>query len=80
MVQDHPLAHLIEPLKATDRCDRCGSQAYIGVLVSTASKIALLFCAHHGAQYLPALRFTALAIRDETHRLAPVAAQPDDRR
>lgn len=31
-------------LDATDRCDRCGAQAYIKVMGSTGE---LLFCGHH---------------------------------
>ena len=30
---------------ATDRCDRCGAQAYVA---AAFSKAVLLFCAHHG--------------------------------
>jgi hypothetical protein len=59
-------------LTATDRCDRCGAQAYVRVLL--ASRLELLFCAHHGRQYANALTKIAVEIRDETHRLARVAA------
>jgi hypothetical protein len=59
-------------LTATDRCDRCGAQAYVRVLL--ASRRELLFCAHHGRQYANALTKIAVEIRDETHRLARVAA------
>ena len=31
-------------LTANDRCDRCGSQAYVKIVGSTGE---LLFCAHH---------------------------------
>jgi hypothetical protein len=34
----------------------------------------LLFCAHHHRQYANALTKIAVEIRDETHRLARVAA------
>jgi len=34
----------------------------------------LLFCAHHHRQYADTLTKTAVEIRDETHRLARVAA------
>ena len=33
------------PLTATDRCDRCGAQAYVRTVLSTGSE--LLFCSHH---------------------------------
>jgi len=59
-------------LTATDSCDRCGAQAYVRVLL--ASRLELLFCAHHGRQYANALTKIAVEIRDETHRLARVAA------
>ena len=32
-------------LDATDRCDRCGAQAYVKVIGKTGS--SLLFCGHH---------------------------------
>jgi len=59
-------------LTATDRCDRCGGQAYVRVLLP--SRLELLFCAHHNRQYATALAKIAMEIRDETDRLARVAA------
>jgi hypothetical protein len=59
-------------LTATDRCDRCGAQAYVRVLLP--SHLELLFCAHHNRQYASALTRIAVEIRDETDRLARVAA------
>ena len=59
-------------LTATDRCDRCGAQAYVRVLLP--GRLELLFCAHHHRQYADALTKIAVEIRDETHRLARVAA------
>jgi hypothetical protein len=59
-------------LTATDRCDRCGARAYVRVLLP--SRLELLFCAHHNRQYASALTKTAIEIRDETGRLACVAA------
>ena len=59
-------------LTATDRCDRCGAQAYVQVLLP--SRLELLFCAHHSRQYAKALTEIAVEIRDETDRLARVAA------
>ena len=55
-------------LTATDRCDRCGAQAYVRVLLS--SRLELLFCAHHNRQYASALANIAVEIQDETMRLA----------
>jgi len=59
-------------LTAVDRCDRCGAQAYVRVLLP--SRLELLFCAHHSQQYASALTKIAVEIHDETHRLARVAA------
>jgi hypothetical protein len=59
-------------LIAADRCDRCGAQAYVRVLLP--SRLELLFCAHHNRQYAPALAKIAVEIRDETERLARTAA------
>ena len=59
-------------LSAVDRCDRCGAQAYVRVLL--ASGLELLFCAHHGREHAPALAQVATEIHDETRRLRRVAA------
>jgi hypothetical protein len=66
---DSPLAWT---LTAADRCDRCGTRAYVRVLLP--SGLELLFCAHHNRQYATALTEVAVAIRDETERLTPTAA------
>jgi hypothetical protein len=55
-------------LTAVDRCDRCGAQAYVRVLLP--SRLELLFCAHHNRQYSSALANIAVEIQDETIRLA----------
>jgi hypothetical protein len=55
-------------LTSTDRCDRCGAQAYVRVLLP--SRLELLFCAHHNRQYASALANIAVEIHDETMRLA----------
>jgi hypothetical protein len=46
----------------TDRCDRCGAQAY---LVAMKDKFELMFCAHHGTESLPALKVDGWDIHDE---------------
>ena len=61
-----------DTLNVVDRCDRCGAQAYVRVLLP--GRLELLFCAHHNRQYASALKKIAVAIQDETHRLAPAAA------
>lgn len=59
-------------LTAMDRCDRCGAQAYVRVLLSDG--LELVFCAHHNRQYAAALTKIAVDIHDETGRLACPAA------
>ena len=44
-------------LTSADRCDRCGAQARVRVLLSTGD---LLFCAHHSKAYEVSLRKQAL--------------------
>ena len=58
-------------LTAVDRCDRCGAQAYVRVLLP--GRLELLFCAHHNRQYSSALADIAVEIQDETIRLANCA-------
>ena len=53
-------------LTALDRCDACGAQAYIRVVVASGE---LLFCAHHGAKFKEKLAPTALTWEDQTSRL-----------
>jgi hypothetical protein len=59
-------------LSAIDRCDRCGAQAYVRVLLP--SRLELLFCAHHNRQHARALVEIAVEIQDETRRLRRAAA------
>jgi hypothetical protein len=54
-------------LNASDRCDRCGAQAY--VRVTMASGFDLLFCSHHSKEHADKLKQVALAIHDETKRI-----------
>ena len=67
-----------EALTAADRCDRCGAQAYVRVVLS---KSDLLFCAHHGRQHELRLREVAREFHDETARLSgtPKTASEDER-
>lgn len=55
------------PLTAADRCDRCGAQAYVRVVMQDGGD--LLFCAHHSREYGEALRNVAAEIQDETDKL-----------
>jgi hypothetical protein len=59
-------------LTVVDRCDRCGAQAYVKVLLP--GRRELLFCAHHNRQHASALAKIAIGIHDETGRLAHAAA------
>jgi hypothetical protein len=63
------------PLTATDRCDRCGAQAYIRATLASGSE--LLFCAHHAREYETGLRAIEAEIYNEADRLdetPPMAA------
>jgi hypothetical protein len=53
-------------LKATDRCDRCQSQAYFWVNGVAGD---LLFCRHHFFKYEEKLREYAFEIVDETYKI-----------
>jgi hypothetical protein len=56
-----------EPLTASDRCDRCGAQAYLRVTMAGGGE--LLFCAHHAHEHGDALRPLADCWHDETGAL-----------
>jgi hypothetical protein len=49
-----------------DRCDRCGAQAYVRVLLPAGE---LLFCAHHARAHSDAFASIATHVQDETDRL-----------
>ncbi len=66
-------------LKASDRCDRCGAQAYVRVSLVAGGE--LLFCGHHARAHEVKLRPLATEWIDETSRLTITpAAAPDDER
>ncbi|WP_070319815.1 DUF7455 domain-containing protein [Cellulomonas iranensis] len=54
------------PLTAADRCDRCGAQAYVRVVLPVGE---LLFCAHHAREHAPKFAAVATHVQDETDRL-----------
>ncbi|AYD89886.1 hypothetical protein D4740_01585 [Actinomyces sp. 2119] len=54
------------PLTTADRCDACGAQAYVRVVLASGE---LLFCAHHGRAHADALQASALFVQDESDRL-----------
>lgn len=53
-------------LTALDRCDSCGAQAYIRVMIGESE---LLFCAHHGRRHQEKLSAIATDWHDESSRL-----------
>jgi hypothetical protein len=55
------------PLTASDRCDRCGAQAYLRVQLASGGE--LLFCAHHAREHGEKLRTIAVNVHDETSKL-----------
>ena len=55
------------PLTASDRCDRCGAQAYLRVHLASGGE--LLFCAHHAREHGEKLRTIAVNVHDETGKL-----------
>ena len=68
---------LATELTASDRCDRCGAQAFIRARLVSGGE--LLFCAHHGRQHLPALMGKAIDIHDESDRLHDTSTTADER-
>lgn len=54
-------------LLGSDRCDRCGAQAYVRVRLTGGGE--LLFCAHHGRKHQAALSSMTAEWHDESHRL-----------
>lgn len=48
---------MIQTLNANDRCDACGSRAYVSVVISG---MILLFCAHHYHRFEEKLRSKVL--------------------
>jgi len=63
-------------LTATDRCDRCGAQAYLRVELATGGE--LLFCAHHAREHGDKLRAIAVTVHDETEKLSNTPATASD--
>jgi hypothetical protein len=51
------------PLSHTDRCDRCGAQAFLRAIFVCGD---LTFCGHHGRELMPSLEREALLVEDAT--------------
>ncbi len=63
-------------MTTAERCDRCGAQAYVRVLLASGGE--LLFCAHHGREHSAKLREVAAEIHDETDKLTGTPAIAPD--
>ena len=63
-------------LTAHDRCDRCGAQAYVKVMLEAGGE--LMFCAHHARAHQDAFTSIASEIIDETERLHLTPEPVDD--
>lgn len=57
------------PITGLDRCDSCGAQAYVRVVLGGSE---LLFCGHHAKKHEAKLRPMAEVWHDETSRLMDV--------
>lgn len=55
-----------DQLKVQDRCDRCGSQAFI---LAVNEDHDLMFCNHHGKEFSDALVMQGFIIIDESYKL-----------
>jgi hypothetical protein len=66
------------PLTASDRCDRCGAQAYLRVDLASGSE--LLFCAHHAREHGDKLKKVAVNVHDETSKLLGTPAASESER
>ncbi|MDJ0318124.1 MULTISPECIES: DUF7455 domain-containing protein [Arthrobacter] len=60
-------------LTTLDRCDRCGAQAYVRVVLESSGG-ALLFCGHHARAVEATLKPLSSDWHDETSRLHEKAA------
>ena len=60
-------------LTNADRCDRCGAQARVRVVLASGD---LLFCAHHAKAYEPTLREQARQWVDESATVDTSVTEP----
>ena len=60
-------------LNALDRCDRCGAQAYVRVILESTDG-ELLFCGHHARAVEATLKPLSSDWHDETGKLHEKAA------
>ena len=52
-----------DDLTSSDRCDRCGAQAFFRVVLQAGE---LLFCGHHGRAHAERLAQVAVEVQDGT--------------
>jgi len=57
-------------LALTDRCDRCGAQAYVLAVFETGE---VQLCGHHGTKHWDALKASAKEVHDFRDRLTASA-------
>lgn len=57
-------AIVLDPLGGTDRCDRCGAQAFVRARLVAGTE--LVFCGHHGREATPQLLALGAEVRDDT--------------
>jgi len=67
----------LRELVEADRCDRCGSRAYVRVLLPAGGE--LLFCAHDARHHIPVWREQQLPFQDRRHLLVAAVAAFSDR-
>lgn len=60
-------------LNAADRCDRCGAQAYVRVVLAGGGE--LLFCRHHYSEHEDKLESIAIAVDDQRERIDDLAPE-----
>ena len=54
-------------LDTSDRCDRCGAQAYVQVWLNNG--LDLMFCVHHHKEHKKILEQVVLTTHDESDRM-----------
>lgn len=57
---------VLSVLKVSDRCDRCGAQAYLKAILGESE---LMFCGHHGPEAYLGLIVSQFEIIDERYRI-----------
>jgi hypothetical protein len=64
---------IIIPLTKHDRCDRCGTEGRVRLVLGPHD---LVFCAHHYAEHADALLFAGWQVNDDQR--AALTARPAD--